>query len=597
MICWFSATRKSRNRTSWEPSLDRRPLRMQRLFHAVFHVLKKYLGSCMPFRLAASFLLGAVLSFAQAGAITFYRPTGPLQIQEAGGIQAGPQQPNPNAKRYTVSGTVYNAITSEPIGRALVHLNGPEQHVAFTGADGRFEVQNVPEGQFWITAQRPGFFAPQQNRTAFKVGSSSNDFRVPLTPESKITGTVLDSEGEPVEDMTVQVFGAQIIDGRKQWMQRGGASTDENGEYKVEGQMPGSVVVCTSSRPRTYTQRTTETYPGRCYPNAPDTSSAQQIQIAPGQPSQVDFTIDTVHAYRISGTVVGGSGNVGGWLEGSNGMPGIGVRINPRTHRFELGPVPDGTWKIHFQEMEGRGTALQTEEEVTVSGADVTNLQVVLSPGVDVPVEFIQPASSAAEQPGAGTTAPTGFNGNLPVVRLHRPGENVFFGNVPMAVPDPSSPPGAVPRQIFKGVSPGSYKVSVQPVGSCIASVASGGLDLLEQPLTISPGSTPEPIVVTLRSDCASLEVTLHNDHPENGAMLLLVPESAGLEASIMGVSGGSFTFQQLTPGTYHIYAVSDASDLEYANPDAMREISGQTVTLDASQKATVNLTVSERKK
>ncbi|HLH03954.1 MAG TPA: carboxypeptidase regulatory-like domain-containing protein [Bryobacteraceae bacterium] len=545
----------------------------------------------MPFRIAAVLLAGTGILFGQI-AYPSNIPLVPAQTNTN-------LQPNANIKRYTVSGTVYNTLTSEPIARALVHLNGTEQHVAFTGQDGRFEIQNVPEGQVWITAQRPGYFAPNDNRggSRFQVGSSSNDFRVPLTPESKITGKVLDSQGEPVEGIQVQVFGAQIIDGHKQWMPREGSSTDDDGEYRLEGQMPGAVIVCTGTRPRMYTRESRETYPPRCYPNAPDVESAQAIQVAPGQPAQADFTVDPVRAYRISGTVAGVNGNVGGWLEGPSGLPGMGVMINPRTHHFDLGPVPNGTWKIHFQEMEGRGNALQTEEEVTVNGADVTNLQVVLSPGVDVPVEFVQPAAATSEQASAGAAMVNGPNAGLPVVRLHRPGENVFFGNVPMAVPDPNNPPGAPPRQIFKNVSPGTYKVSVQTVGGCVASVASGGVDLLEQPLTIAAGSSPQPIIVTQRSDCGSLEVTVHSDHPEDQATLLLVPETPGLEASTMGIAGGTFTFQQLTPGTYHVYAVSDASDLEYSNPDAMRDISGQTVTIDPSQKATVNLTVVERKK
>src|SRR5437667_5666256 len=61
-------------------------------------------------------------------------------------------------KTYTVTGTVNNAATGEPVRRALVHVNGQVQLSAFTGPDGRFQVTGVPEGQAFVTAEKPGFF-------------------------------------------------------------------------------------------------------------------------------------------------------------------------------------------------------------------------------------------------------------------------------------------------------------------------------------------------------------------------------------------------------------------------------------------------------
>ena len=55
--------------------------------------------------------------------------------------------PAQDAKRYPISGTVVNSVTSEPVRRALVRVNsGQEQLVAFTGGDGSFQLASVPEG-------------------------------------------------------------------------------------------------------------------------------------------------------------------------------------------------------------------------------------------------------------------------------------------------------------------------------------------------------------------------------------------------------------------------------------------------------------------
>jgi uncharacterized protein (DUF2141 family) len=37
------------------------------------------------------------------------------------------------------------------------------------------------------------------------------------------------------------------------------------------------------------------------------------------------------------------------------------------------------------------------------------------------------------------------------------------------------------------------------------------------------------------------------------------------------------YSFGTLSPGTYHVYAVSDLEGLEYANPEAMRGIPSQS--------------------
>ena len=145
------------------------------------------------------------------------------QVQSfSGGVPA-----NPNLKRYPISGTVFNSVTNEPLPRALVRINsGQDQRVAFTGGDGRFQIADISEGMTWISAQRPGYFDPCSlsnspdcaNRSGHKVGPGTNDFRVALTPGAKISGTVLDSDGEPVEGLQVQLMGEQIANGRKQWI-------------------------------------------------------------------------------------------------------------------------------------------------------------------------------------------------------------------------------------------------------------------------------------------------------------------------------------------------------------------------------------------
>ncbi len=59
----------------------------------------------------------------------------------------------------------------------------------------------------------------------------------------------------------------------------------------------------------------------------------------------------------------------------------------------------------------------------------------------------------------------------------------------------------------------------------------------------------------------------------------------------------GKFSLTNLTPGAYRLFAFNDISDLEYANPEALRDFTGQQVTLGPNEKTNVQLDLVTRAK
>ncbi len=533
------------------------------------------------------------------------------QIQSSNGLMQAPS-PNPNAKRYPVSGTVFNSVTNEPISRALVRINsGQDQRVAFTGGDGRFQIAEVTEGMAWISAQRPGYFDPctQSNsphcvsRSGHKVGPGTNDFRLALTPGSKISGTVLDTDGEPVEGLQVELIGEQIVNGRKQWMPRGSASTDDNGFYRLGEQQPGKVVVCTMSKTlQPFSANDSETYPPRCYPGGTDLASAQVIDLAPGEEARADFTLSIVRGFNISGIImgVGQQAAISVWTEGAGGaQTGVGnFQHRPGTGQFVIRGVPNGSWRFHFQTNDGQGKTIEAIEEISVNGADVTGLQVALQPGLDIPVQVNRPPAAPAQQTVGQNPGPVPPQNNGWVqVRLmsttNPSGQQYYSSQLPGTQPES----GAQPSFAIQDIPLGSYNVLAQsPGNSCIASITYGGADVSREPLTVSAGSPPPPLTVNIRNDCATLTITPHADSPEANVVVLLTSDASFIEPQIFGVQGNSnVTMSNLTPGSYHLYAVSDLEGLEYANPQAMRDIPSQTVNLEPNGKTALNVELVDR--
>ena len=81
--------------------------------------------------------------------------------------------------------------------------------------------------------------------------------------------------------------------------------------------------------------------------------------------------------------------------------------------------------------------------------------------------------------------------------------------------------------------------------------------------------------------------------------MVVAVPDSGAADPSIIGfqANGGNAVISGLTPGSYHVYAVPDVNELEYLNPQAMRDIPSESVTLEPNAKASVTVQLAERGK
>ena len=115
-----------------------------------------------------------------------------------------PGQPTTGERKtYSIAGTVTNGTTGEPIRRALVQVNGPMEassFTGFTGPDGRFQIGGVPQGQAYVTAEKPGFFDERtlsQGQYAgldalVNVGATTGDLHIHLVPEAGIAGRVVD---------------------------------------------------------------------------------------------------------------------------------------------------------------------------------------------------------------------------------------------------------------------------------------------------------------------------------------------------------------------------------------------------------------------
>ncbi|MGH9652685.1 MAG: MSCRAMM family protein, partial [Bryobacteraceae bacterium] len=258
----------------------------------------------------------------------------------------------------TISGTVLDAATGEPIPHALVRVLSNAALSAMTGADGHFEIPKVPAGRtVSIAAKRPGYGNPQMPSQGRKsVGPGENDITIELVPQGGIQGRIVDENGQPLQGIRVQAIAQEIRNGRKERRSVSTASTDSAGEYELDGLAAGTYFI------KTFLQRlymtyaplaaAQQAYASEFYPDAPDRAAAQPVQVQPGQTAEADFTLKTVRTFRIAGIVTGLGTSQPGFVtfeQQDGGQFNVPTRFNRRTGQFTALDIPAGAYKLVFR--------------------------------------------------------------------------------------------------------------------------------------------------------------------------------------------------------------------------------------------------------
>src|SRR5215468_4079172 len=405
--------------------------------------------------------------------------------------------------RYVLTGTVVNAATGAGIPFALVQV---DQSAKLADQNGNFRFDNLISTTVNFQTHKPGFF--QENEigdthtpTMVTLSSPSTNVIVRLIPEAVINGHVENPEGEPLDGLPVRLRFAQIVNGRRMWQQQGNRSTDENGDFHIANLRPGTyfVQVGPNSRARPLDQQDkSEVVPALYYPGVRELSAATPLRLLPGQRASLEFATKRVPAYRIAGSVTGITGNNGGLMlvDQDGESTNVGMRLDPRTGRFDAFPIPAGSYRLRFNGRDTDGTELYADIPINLTG-DITELRIPVERTITIPVEY---QSEFSKADNARTTInEVGPSGSL-ANRRPRPAQLRLISRKPPYQQFWASSETAGGAEAFRGLQAGTYDVEVEAIGpGYVASVSWGGRDLLREPLVLAEGSDPQPIQVIAR--------------------------------------------------------------------------------------------------
>lgn len=275
------------------------------------------------------------------------------------------------------------------------------------------------------------------------------------------------------------------------------------------------------------------------------------------------------------------------FLDSSSQEIEAGVRMNAATGVFRSNAIPAGFYTLVAN--------CTVDGEMSLAGriplrvdSNISNVSLSMAPLASIPVEFRTTNDTRAEA-----------SEDIPLGRIFLT-EEQRSGHRGSAWSEPESDTNER-KIVVKRVEPGTYAVDVHPnFGYYVESARYGSIDLLTDDLIVPEGGATVTIVVVLRNDGATLNGNVRGAGGEPaGGMVLLVPSRAPRLAQVARVANGAFKISNLAPGSYRAVAIEKADDLEYTNPEAVRDYlaKGQDITLSSKQESRVDLELVQREK
>lgn len=522
----------------------------------------------------------------------------------------------------SVEGRVTNAETGDGISGATIRLI-PVGRRAAPGSDksttskndGTFLLEGVSPGTYFVSAIQPNFTWGQNNgqlRSSIEVepGQAVSNVALQLNPTGRISGKVVDDNGNPVHGARVQAYMTYSARGKTQLRRVSESLTDEQGKYALKTQGAGRYYVVAEPDSEVNLAKqgdstNTSEQPGSgdapeppvldlvrtFYPKALDIESATALDASSGQDtSDVSIQLRRAAAYHIRGKIEGltpGSSNrqpsISLGPRGSLSSDGIGQVVRPQADgTFDIPKVLSGSYTLTVTGPDGSNgeqggrfrTRLLARQDVDVGAADVNGIALAVIPLVTL--------SGRVTFEGQDNTNLSGLR-----VNLMPAGAGAVGGFQTAAVQADGS-------FALANVSPGEYTVRTigAPSGSYVKSVLYNRQDITASGIDLTQGGGGE-IDVVLRTGTGEVDGTISGGPSTGTTMMILVSERVAADGS--GVlfgnmqASGTFVAANVPPGRYYAFAVERWSPL-WQNPDFLRQMQNQGASVELPENGHVQV-------
>ncbi len=512
------------------------------------------------------------------------------------------------ASDASVSGVVVNDSTGKPVHMAFVTLSTtgakPSEASVYTDANGVFEFPAVPPGHYYLYAgeyryQHAAFGATTPDRypaiLTLGAGEIRQGIELRMRPLGAISGVVLDQDADPLPNVTVQLLVSTWTRGRKTWVQRNGATSNERGEFRLHGILPGRYFLSASTRfaPQVHADVTlgepaADLIVGTVYyPNATRIQEALPVEVAPGADvHDITLQLSTTPAASVKGHVelpdgVKASGPIQVSFVSHDEAVGQPATFSSMQNEFGLADLAPGHYTAITE-------VLGTDQ---YRGMDEVDLQ----PGPQEVVLHLQkgvPLAGHLEVQGPGAAELAQCKITL----------------IPVGMPQSMRTRLSVPVEAdgtfaFPSVAAGVWDIGVQPIprGGYVKAMKLGDQDVLTTEMNITAATNaPLSVVLSTRGGAVTGTVKVPDDAaadltgtPRPVVLLAPVGKFSHVASFFMmrpAGEGGKYELRGVTPGTYKVFAFDHLQRNSVQDPDFMARIASLGKPVEVHEGDHINL-------
>jgi len=530
-------------------------------------------------------------------------------------FQGAPQRATPGS----ISGTLVEEGTGKAVSEARLQVMDTAGSVysAISDPDGKFLFPALtPDVYTRLSVQAQGYAKfdydahPELPALNLSLRPKLDGIRIELIRTGSISGRILDADGNPAVDFTVQALQPAYENGDRTWKLAQSRPTNDLGEFRFFWLTPGryyirclqtdSIETFIHSALRTVeiNDFRTEMVPAAIrivaddgsvrdeglfpvyYPGTPESAMAIPIEVRPGsQVSGIEFQSLRVPVHRVAGKISGLPGRpdldrfvrlvpIGtGLAESLSEWPDLSTSIADDLS-FEIAGVPPGSYML-LADVSINGYRLSGRARVEVQNSDVSNVVVNPVPNVELSGHFHLEGESAGD--------PTLIVFTEIRLRSELRRTDYITGTIDGAVLKfPNVPPGDYQLETDTLAVRVSGRNEALPV--YIDSISTGNQNVLQDGLHVS--SSDQTMEIGLRSNFARLSGRVNPATPAAfGAMIVLIPDNRNDRIRFKSAApgrDGSFQFADVSPGNYHIFAWDHVDDGAWFNAQFLAEFEGR---------------------
>ncbi len=511
-----------------------------------------------------------------------------------------PSQPPTGTAR--LRGRIVAGLTGLPLRRAQITATATDgvqlRRTTTTDGEGRYEFLDLPAGRFSLSAVKAGYVTLQYGqRRPYEAGTPVNvadgeaidrlDFSLPKG--SVIAVRLIDEFGEPIAGAQVQVQRFQYgPDGQRRLTSAqtgifGLSGTDDRGEFRAYGLMPGEYVILGTSRSVLApgggsASDSNEGFAATYYPGTMSSAEAQAVTVNVGEEVSVEFSLAASRLGRISGTVVDAEGKpaVGAQLSvvtvTGSGMTSYGAGQSAADGSFILSGIAPGEHTIRVTHPRPGAVSEFASVPVVVGGADVAGLQITMGAGATVTGRVTFEGSS----PRTTTTGPLRILASQadPQRQLAFLGGGQTAPDNGMIADDGSFSLAGVSGKVFFTVTP--------PPGWGVKSVMFDGDDITDVPLDLTGRATVPDVRVTLTDKLTNVAGQVLDARGNILKDYVVVIQAAEQKEPIVASrsirlvrpdTNGRFQARGIRPGRYVATALESLEQGRQYSPEFQKEL------------------------